>query len=434
MLNIGNPLLLLYMTWSGQLINIRCPPMKLFRLLALFFVLISLCSVASAGGGDDVDVGVRQAEIISLPPEITDVVSADGAVAKVERHGSRRASIIGKNIGKTCVNLMNGKKLVKKINVNVHPDIASIKKAFRSLLPLENIGVEMVNHTVALTGVVSDAESAARAVRIADEFLHGENQVLNLMQVRSGQQVMLRVKVGEMRRSDIQRLGLGVQGIISGGRGVFGALEGDGVFKTLAEPTLTAISGKSATFLAGGEFPVPVAQGNNTMSVDYKKFGVSLDFTPVVLSEKRIRMRVASEVSELSDAGSVKMNGAWIPGISTRRADTTIELAPGESFMIAGLIKNNTHADLNSVPGLGSVPILNLLFRSAEFRSNESELVIAVTPYMADPMEAKDVKLPVDGYAPASVMEMFMLGRLQKNKVSPNRNSGLEGPAGFVVD
>lgn len=410
--------------------------MKLFRLLSFFFVLMLMSSIAVAGGGgDDIDVGVRQAEIINLPPEVTRVVSENGDVASVERMGNGRASIVGGRVGKTCVKMMKGNKVYKKYHVNVYPDISAIKRSFRNLLPSENIGVEMVNHTVALTGIVSNAESAARAVRIADEYLSGASEVLNLMQVRSGQQVMLRVKVGEMKREEIKRMGLGIQGIISGGRGVFSALEGQGAFKTLAEPTLTAISGEAAQFLAGGEFPIPVAQGNNTMSVDYKKFGVSVNFTPVVLSQKRIRLRVSSEVSELSNAGSVVMSGTRVPGIATRRADTTVELAPGESFMIAGLMKNNTHADVNSVPALGSVPILNLLFRSAEFKRNESELVIAVTPYMADPVETKNIKLPVDSYVPSSVLEMFMLGRLEgRENVNPLRNSGLEGSSGFIID
>lgn len=316
-------------------------------------------------------------------------------------------------------------------------DANAIKKSLRSLLPNENIGVEMVNHTVALTGVVSNAEAAARAVKIADEFINNnknDRQILNLMQIRSGQQVMLKVKVGEMRRSEINKLGLGLHGIISSGEAVFGALEGNGAFKTLAEPTLTAISGESAKFLAGGEFPVPVAQGNNTMSVDYKKFGVSVDFTPAVISEKRIRLNVASEVSELSDVGAVVMQNIRIPSISTRRANTTIELAPGESFMIAGLIKNNSTAQLDQVPGLGNIPILNILFRSAQFKRHETELVIAVTPYMADPVEAKDIKLPTDGYNPPSMMEMFMLGRLQGAPKSRGGHTGLEGPAGFTAD
>lgn len=327
-------------------------------------------------------------------------------------------------------------KPAKKASSAPVSEYAGLKKSLKSLLPNETIGVESVNHTVALTGQVSSAEAAARAVKIAEEFVNSR-QILNLMQVRSSQQVMLKVKVGEMKRSEIQKLGLGVQGILSGFQGEVGLLEERGVFKTLAEPTLTAISGEPAKFLAGGEFPVPVSQGNGTMSVDYKKFGVSVDFTPTVLSEKRVRLNVASEVSELSDAGAVKMSDIKIPGISTRRANTTIELAPGESFMIAGLIKNNTSANLDDVPGLGSIPILNLLFRSTAFKNHESELVIAVTPYMADPVEAKDIKLPTDAYVAPGMMEMLMLGKLQgtpKAGTPAAGTSGLEGPAGFTVD
>lgn len=314
--------------------------------------------------------------------------------------------------------------------------LSSLKKALKSLLPNEAIGVQMVNRTIALTGIVSSAEAASRAVKIADEFINkNTHEILNLMQIRSGQQVMLKVKVGEMKRSEIKKLGLGLHGIISGGQAVFGALEGNGTFKTLAEPNLTAISGEPAKFLAGGEFPVPVAQSNGTMSVDYKKFGVSVDFTPLVISEKRIRLNVSSEVSELSDAGAVTMQNIRIPGITTRRANTTVELAPGESFMIAGLIKNNTSANLNEVPGLGSIPILNLLFRSAEFNRHETEMVIAVTPYMADPAESKDIRLPTDGYISPSMMEMFLLGKLQGAKAATDATgSGLEGPSGFTID
>ena len=316
--------------------------------------------------------------------------------------------------------------------------ISPVERSLKTLLPGENIGVEMVNRTIALTGMVSNAEVASHAVKIAREYLNDDSRkILNLMQIRSGQQIMLKVRVGEMKRAAIQKLGLGINGVISGGQAVFGALEGNGDFKTLAEPTLTAISGEAAKFLAGGEFPVPVAQAGNTMSVDYKKFGVSVDFTPFVISEKRIRLNVASEVSELSNIGAVKLRGVNIPAVSTRRADTTIELAPGESFMIAGLIKNNENASLSKVPGLGDIPILNLLFRSAEFKRNETELVIAVTPYMADPAGAKDIKLPTDGYVAPNMLEMFMLGKFRGHKKpasSGEYGSGLAGPAGFAID
>ena len=394
--------------------------MKLFRLFSFLIAIIFVCSTLPAFADDG---SASEPEVIAVPSSApvvaTENVSKPIVVAKKaeKRSHVERKSEPARSGGN---------------------DLGAMKRALRNLLPNENIGVEMVNRTVALTGVVSSAEAASRAVKIADEFVNngsGNHQILNLMQLRSGQQVMLKVKVGEMRRSEINKLGLGLHGIISSGEAVFGALEGDGSFKTLAEPTLTAISGESAKFLAGGEFPVPVAQGNDTMSVDYKKFGVSLDFSPIVISDKRVRLNVSSEVSELSDAGGVAVRGTKVPSIATRRANTTVELAPGESFMIAGLIKNSTGAELDQVPGLGSIPILNLLFRSAEFKRHETELVIAVTPYMADPMEAKDVKLPTDGYTSPSMMEMFMLGRLQGSpKSSVPGRSGLEGPSGFTID
>lgn len=393
--------------------------MKLFRLLSFVISLTITTLVFSGANADDgslpAGTSVSQAEIINLS----------------------EASPAATNNNIKPVKVVNSKAGNAKAT---NPDLLAMRRSLRSLLPNETIGVEMVNHTVALTGTVSSAEAASRAVKIADEFVNngsGNREILNLMQLRSGQQVMLKVRVGEMKRSEIQKFGLGLNKVLAGGDGAFGILEGNGAFKTLAEPTLTAISGESAKFLAGGEFPVPIAQGNGAVSVDYKKFGVSVDFTPTVISDKRIRLNVASEVSELSKVGAVKSKGMKIPGISTRRANTTIELAPGESFMIAGLLKNNTTADLSEVPGLGDIPILNLLFRSAAFKRNETELVIAVTPYMADPVEAKDIKLPTEAYVEPSMMEMFMLGKLQGRPVATTpggRKSGLEGPSGYTID
>jgi len=414
--------------------------MKLFRLfsflLSLLFITFLFSAAIADDGGSAVEVSENASPAVIVSEDPTNVLPNDKAAAPILKHGGKKVSSMAKKSGKTRITVLKGDEVSRTTDIAGNSNLSAIKRTIHNLLPNENIGVEMVNHTVALTGVASNAEAAARAVKIADEFINndsGNHQILNLMQLRSGQQVMLKVKVGEMKRSEIQKLGLGLQAIISGGEGFFGSLEGNGAFKTLAEPTLTAISGESAKFLAGGEFPVPVAQGNNTMSVDYKKFGVSVDFAPIVISEKRIRLNVASEVSELSDVGAVKMNKISIPAISTRRANTTIELAPGESFMIAGLIKNNTNAELDQVPGLGNIPILNVLFRSAQFKRHETELVIAVTPYMADPVDAKDLKFPTDSYNFPSMMEMFMLGRMQGSP-SSGQKSGLEGPSGFTID
>jgi pilus assembly protein CpaC len=426
--------------------------MKFFKSIFTKFSLIAAISfiLLSQAHADtvNVNVGLNKSEEMSLPSKITNVVIENRAVAGVIKHGSKSVSIIGKQTGNTDINFLNGKKLVRKVSLTVGEGNGSsttsqtnfsgpygdIKRSLKNFFPNEDIGIESIKGTLALTGNISDAETAAQTVKIVQEYV-GKKKVINLMRLKSGQQVMLRVRVAEIRRDSINKLGLGLHGIISSGSAVFGALERDGAFKILAEPTLTAISGETANFLAGGEFPVPVAQQGNTMSVDYKSFGVSVNFTPMVLTKNRIRLDVASEVSELSDNGSVKVNAISMPSISTRRANTTVELAPGESFMIAGLIKDNSKADIHKVPGLGDIPILSPLFRSAEFQRNETELVIAVTPYLADPAASDDIRLPTDNYKSSSMLEMLFLGRLEsKNGAADTRKKGLEGSVGYLID
>jgi pilus assembly protein CpaC len=427
--------------------------MKILKTIFLKFSLIVAISFVflSQANADNLNLnlGVNKSEEMTLPSKITNVVIKDRAVAGVIKHGAKNVSITGKSAGNTEIRFLNKKKLVRKVSLTVGGNsnnnnsasksisgpYADIKRSLKNFFPNEEIGLESINGTVTLTGNVSDAETAAQTLKIVQEYV-GKNKVLNLMRLKSGQQVMLRVRVGEIRRDSVNKLGLGLHGIISSGSAVFGALERDGAFKVLAEPTLTAISGETANFLAGGEFPVPVMQSGNTMSVDYKSFGVSVNFTPAVLTKNRIRLDVASEVSELSDNGAVRVNSMSMPAISTRRANTTIELAPGESFMIAGLIKDSSKADIHKVPGLGDIPILSPLFRSAEFQRNETELVIAVTPYLADPAASDDIRLPTDNYKNSSMLEMLFLGKLESRKKSPDdaRKRGLEGSVGYLVD
>ncbi|MEQ5787333.1 type II and III secretion system protein family protein [Erythrobacter sp. NFXS35] len=181
-----------------------------------------------------------------------------------------------------------------------------------------------------------------------------------------------------------------------------------GLVNTLTEPNLTALSGETATFLAGGEFPVPLAQGLGQVTVQFKQFGVSLAYTPTVLANGRISMRVRPEVSELSTQGSIELNGFQVPSLTTRRTETTVELGSGQSFMIAGLMSSNSQNVLDKAPGLGDVPILGNLFRSREFQKGETELVIVVTPYLVKPVDAKDIKLPTDGYRSANELEQLL--------------------------
>ena len=187
--------------------------------------------------------------------------------------------------------------------------------------------------------------------------------------------------------------------------------ENDGLVTTLAEPNLTALSGETASFLAGGEIPIPISQGLGAVSVEYKQYGVSLSFTPIVMSDGRISIRVRPEVSQLTSAGSVTLNGFTVPGVTTRRAETTVELGSGQSFMIGGLLNNNTNNSTDKVPGIGNLPILGALFRSNSFRRQQTELVIIVTPYLVKPVTASAIHLPTDGYKAPNDAERVLLGK-----------------------
>lgn len=199
--------------------------------------------------------------------------------------------------------------------------------------------------------------------------------------------------------------------------------ETEGLVTTLAQPNLTALSGETASFLAGGEFPVPISQDLGTISIEYKQYGVSLAFSPTVLGDGRISMRVRPEVSELSAEGTIRLNGFDVPGISTRRAETTVELGSGQSFMIGGLLRNSQTNSIDRAPGLGNVPVLGALFRSTRFRKSETELVIIVTPYLVKPVSANQIALPTDGFKAATDVERVLLGK------SHSGNSGEQRPA-----
>ena len=420
----------------------------------------------------NLELNIGQTEEVHLVGKMTNVSVSKPSIAKVTKHGARSATILANKVGKTDITFLNKKKVVRKIRLTVTKDSlggsepepivfdeeesssfgsgssSGLKGTLRSLFPNEKIGTQSVNGATVLTGNVSDAETAAQIIKIAQEYQGKKGKIINLMRMKSGQQVMLRVRVGEIRRDSVNKLGLGLHGIISSGSAVFGALERDGLFKVLAEPTLTAISGETANFFAGSEFPVQVSQPGNTMSVEYKPFGVSVDFTPLVLSGNRIRLDVASEVSEINDKIRVASSAA-APAISTRKANTTIELAPGESYMIAGLIKDNSGANIYKVPGLGDIPILSPLFRSAEFQRNETELVIAVTPYLADPVASDDIRMPTEDVQNTSTLEMLFLGNIEAHKrgnaansaPAPKASNGLqgskkpiEGSVGYLTD
>jgi pilus assembly protein CpaC len=216
------------------------------------------------------------------------------------------------------------------------------------------------------------------------------------------------------------------------------ALKEEGLLKVLAEPTLITLSGKTANFLAGGEFPIPVPQssgsGGTTITIEYKPFGVGLNFTPTVLSNKKINMLVAPEVSDLDFSNALTTSGFVVPSITTRRVSTVIELADGQSFAIAGLLKDNVRQSVSKFPLLGDIPVLGALFRSTSFEKNESELIVIVTAHLVKPLDMAKQTLPTDAYVEPSDLEFYLLGSMEgRGKPNPVKGSGLEGQFGHIL-
>ncbi len=456
-------------------------------------------SAAAAGSAFYVPVGRSELMTTSVP--MGEVIVANPEVADIYVHGRNKVSVIGKSVGTTTIRVFDQKsRILRSSDVVVTYDLPAIRKALRDFLPYERVGVNLVNTRVALTGDVSSAEAAKTAVEIAEQYVASaadlsgprkalaeteRSAIVNLMKITAGQQVMLRIRVGEIQRSALKNLGVGLRSFKTGSQGfligtgsagtsvvngessalttdtftnferaadTFGsagltkiggnfglgiqleALERKGLFKVLAEPNLVSLSGEQAEFLAGGEFPIPVPQDQSTVTIEYKPFGVAVKFTPLVLSENRIRIQVQPEISEVSNERAINIGGFSAPSFNTRRASTTVELAPGESFMIAGLIKDTLVSQIDQLPGAAEVPILSALFRSTSFQRNETEMVIAVTPYIVDPLKSGEVKLPTDNFRPASFTESIFLGGLSAQPQWGGDGPTLEGPSGFMTD
>lgn len=427
-------------------------------------------------------LGLNKAAIVELPVVARDVLVSNPKIVDAVVRTSTRIYLIGLAVGQTNAFFFGDKgQQILNLEINVERDLSGLRQTLRQYLPDARIDVQPMADNIVLTGTVPNAAAADKARELATRFLGVDpaaagagGQVLNMLAIEGKEQVMLKVTIAEMQRNIIKQLGIdlsatgsignfafnlatanpfSIAGVPLGGLTTAGteltsgdttigsalkALEEDGLVRTLAEPTLTAISGENAKFLAGGEFPVPVAkddQGNITVA--YKPFGVGLAFTPVVLSEGRISLKISTEVSELTTAGAIVSQGLSIPGLNVRRAETTLELPSGGSLVMAGLISDRTKQNIDGVPGAKDLPVLGALFRSRDYQKNETELVVVVTPYVVDPTNRKNIALPTDGYAPASDMDTVLMGRLNAtygaNGSAPT-DKKLKGPVGFVVD
>jgi pilus assembly protein CpaC len=398
--------------------------------------------------------------LVRLPSPMTDVFIANDAIADVQVRSATQLYIFGKGSGETTV-YATGKdgRVVYAANVRVGHNIGSLDEMLRLAMPEAAINATPMNNLVLLTGTVSSPEDVEEAQRLVQAYVGDGTQVVTRLRSAVPLQVTLKVKIAEVSRSLLKSIGVNLltdtggkfnvgvaqgQGIflpppddtsgmtpkilrspigstLSGVGRLFGMdimssldlAETDGLVTTLAEPNLTALSGETASFLAGGEFPIPVSQSLGSVSIEYKQYGVSLAFTPIVLADGRISMRVRPEVSELSSEGSIRLNGFDVPALTTRRAETTLELGSGQSFMLAGLLRNNTTNNIDKAPFLGDLPILGALFRSTRFRRQETELVIIVTPYLVRPVSGR-LALPTDGFRAPTDAERVFLGQSYK--------------------
>jgi pilus assembly protein CpaC len=431
-------------------------------------------------------LGIGKSVVVDLPRDVKDVLVADPKIANAVVRSAQRAYIIGGAIGQTNVVFFDADgQQVASYDIAVKRDLNGVRAALKQTLP--GIQIEGVGDSVVLTGSVSSPVEAQQAGEIAARLVGGAEKVVNSVVVRGRDQVMLKVTVAEVRRDIVKQLGVDLSASMNYGtaavvfnnsnpftasnaplvpeNGLVGAalnkaglpsvtatlraMESAGVVKTLAEPNLTAISGESATFISGGEFPIPTgvtcqtttggAIGQCVQTVSFKKFGISLNFTPVVLTEGRISLRVMTEVSEVSTENSLQggAGGTTIPSIKTRRAETTLEIPSGGSIAMAGLIQEQTKQAINGLPGADQIPIFGALFRSQDFINHQTELMVIVTPYVVRAVAQKELSRPDDGFAPASDSQSALLGRINRiygvaAHVDPV--SGSQGNFGFIID
>lgn len=460
--------------------------------------LLLLAAISAASASDivptPIDVVKGKSAVINLTLPASRVSLVDTETADIVLLSPYQVYVTGKKPGVTSLTLWSRTgELAGLYDIRVTADLAHLKEMLHRILPGESdIKVMGTADRITVSGTVTSAASLSTALEIAEMF--APEKVTNLMSVGGVHQVMLEVKIAEMHRTVLDRFGIdlayawkgdfaysllnnlfqldaknGVIGmgetaaVISPARnglfrmtagqvtltGFLDVLKQNGLVKVLAEPTLICRSGEDAQFLAGGEIPVPVPQGLGTVAIEYKKYGVQLLFTPTVVSGDRISLRVFPEVSELDYANAIELVGATIPALTTRRASTVVELGNGQSFAIAGLLHNEVRENINKYPGLGDIPVLGTLFRSSEFKKQETELVIIVTPHLTKPLDVAQQTLPTDNFVEPTEMEFFFHGKMEGDhpsgaaRIQPvstatpqdshQPSTGMEGEFGHII-
>lgn len=429
-------------------------------------------------------VDVDQALNIPLDQPATTVFVANPNIADVIAPDSANLIVMGKKLGTTSLYVFSKDSSAKRYVVDVVRQTGRMTDAIHHDIPGAAVEVTSTPHGVIVSGNVQTPRDAARLKNVIGQHLDDKDQIAMHVGVQSSSQVNLRVRVAEVSRDVEKRFGFNWDALFNNGKLAVGlltgrapvtsfgnfvrdpstnqldslgigyqngsmnistlidALQAEGLVSILSEPNLTTTSGEPASFLAGGEFPVPISQSLQQVTVEWKRFGVSVEFTPTVLDANRISVKVSPEVSELSSSGSVTLNNITIPALTVRRAQTTVELASGQSFAIAGLFQNNVQNEVEQMPWLADLPVLGALFRSTHFQRHESELVIIVTPYIVQPASGPgDLHLPSEGIVFASDLEQLLLGRLTGVQREPAVSAAqaaerphLSGAAGFILE
>ncbi len=406
----------------------------------------------------NITVATNRAIVVQSDQPFAEISVANPGIADIATLSETTIYVLGKAPGRTTLTLFGvDGNLIANVDVRVIPDIAEFKERLAEILPGEPIEVRTAGSGIVLSGTVSGARKIARAMELASMYV-GDN-VTNLMMVGGSQQVMLKVRFAEMSRATSKALSssIGITGLLGGstlnsgsntpgslgpseGRGLFSfggggiavnvliqALESKGMVRTLAEPSVVAISGQTASFLAGGEIPIPGPDG----STIFKPYGVNLIFTPTVIDDNHISLRLTTEVSAIDTA--VTVNG--IPGFKTRTTTTTVEMRDGQSFAIAGLLQDDFGDSIDQVPWLGDIPILGALFRSTNFARRQTELVIIITPHLVKPVSGEALSMPTDRMRVPTEEELFLLGTIEgASFLGGSGSQGVQGSYGYVLE
>ncbi len=424
---------------------------------------------------EHLDLEVHRGRLLKLRGAAKTVFVADPEIADVQVKSPSLVYVIGKGAGQTTLYAVNAREnVLASVELSVTHNVTRLAAEISELHPEADIAVRSIGDTVVVDGSVKSVSAAENIRQLAAATVGDPTKVMLRVGVDAPTQINLRVRVAEVSRDIDKQLGFNwniagqAAGIAFGiattnpfnasvtqhtlsatgiGLGAFDlnavidALEEEGLISVLAEPNLTALTGETASFLAGGEFPILVPDSDGRVVIEFKKFGVSLSFTPTLIGQDRVNLHVRPEVSQLSSTNAVILNNFQVPSLTTRRADTTVELGSGQSFAIAGLIQNNVTHDISKFPGLGDVPVLGSLFKSDRFQREESELVIIVTPYVVRPVSRPRLASPTDGLESPHDWERFIIGGTHRQKSragSPQtidrQGERLIGPVGFLLD